>query len=284
MARWLALASAGQLARTGQPTPRPAARPAGTSDGANGSARSLVDSLSKGARFARKHRWGWRLRAVANHRLMLGDTDPRFDNNVHRPPCHDQMFDIVAPYQHQLAAAVECGLLRDREPRLGPRAEPAAEASGVAGDVGAITPQASYHRSSHDQQQKNPRHHRLGLIEAPQKTAGPLAQSLPNRDCRGGKAPANRPSMLPRRSISRPCHDPSLTCHRPLSSASVGLGDREAGATHPIASPRAAMVGVMRCPGAALTRLPSIFSSTSLVNFPCRLPSSSPVGSVDLSV
>ena len=49
-----------------------------------------------------------------------GTRDRGFDQHIVRPADHDQMFDIVAPYQHELALPIEIEHIDDGEPRLAP--------------------------------------------------------------------------------------------------------------------------------------------------------------------
>jgi hypothetical protein len=49
-----------------------------------------------------------------------GTGDRGFDQNIVRPADHDQMFDIVAPHQHELALSVEVEDIDDGESRLAP--------------------------------------------------------------------------------------------------------------------------------------------------------------------
>lgn len=46
--------------------------------------------------------------------------DRGFDHNIIGPADHDQMFDVVAPHQHQLALPVEVENIDKGEPRLAP--------------------------------------------------------------------------------------------------------------------------------------------------------------------
>jgi hypothetical protein len=58
-------------------------------------------------------------------RRSLGRRDARdrgFDQNIVRPADHDQMFDIVSPYEHELALPVEIEDIDNGKPRLVPAA------------------------------------------------------------------------------------------------------------------------------------------------------------------
>ena len=72
----------------------------------------------------RRRAWHEQRRSLAVlARRVRGAIDLRLDQNVVRPSDHDQVFDVVAPDEHQLALPIEAERIDQPEPRLaGPSA------------------------------------------------------------------------------------------------------------------------------------------------------------------
>ena len=115
--------------------------------GQRGRGRSVGDG--HGRRHAADERPGPVL--VARAACGLVADDRRFDDHVRRAADHDQVLDVVAPDQNQLALAIEVIGIDDAEAGLtcapvGCRAQPPAERQAVE-------------QEDHDEQDEDSRHH-----------------------------------------------------------------------------------------------------------------------------